>query len=147
LIGNVRIHRFKNGGSKHGGTEADGEEMGRGSKVGVVVTDQDSKMAKLIRESRWNVKHNYDANHAKRALNPCCQVLPKEEQQLLYGLGKRSRDWSDHVVHQPIYRDKKVEMWENTLNQFSGDHSKCHHPAHQGYQWKNRDMPEAQASL
>jgi hypothetical protein len=38
-------------------------------------------------------------------------------------------------------------MWENTLNHHRGDHSKCHHPAHQGYQWKNRDMPEAQASL
>jgi hypothetical protein len=35
-------------------------------KVGVVVTHQDSKMAKVIRESRWNAKHEYDANHAKR---------------------------------------------------------------------------------
>jgi cell shape-determining protein MreC len=26
-------------------------------KVAVVVTDQDSKMAKVIRESRWNGKH------------------------------------------------------------------------------------------
>jgi hypothetical protein len=41
----------------------------------------------------------------------------------------------------------KTEMRENTLNHYCGDHSKCHHPAHQGYQWKNRDIPEAQASL
>jgi hypothetical protein len=38
-------------------------------------------------------------------------------------------------------------MRENTLNHYCGDHSKCHYPAHQGYQWKNRDMPEAQASF
>jgi fatty-acid desaturase len=30
---------------------------------------------------------------------------------------------------------------------YSGDHSKCRHSAHQGYQWKNRDLPEAQVSL
>jgi hypothetical protein len=104
-------------------------------------------MAKLIRESRWNVKHEYAANHAKGALDRYCQELPMEERQLLYGLGKRSRDWFNHVSYQPIPRDKKIEMWENTLNHYCGDHPKCHHPADQGYQWKNRDMPEAQAGL
>jgi hypothetical protein len=38
-------------------------------------------------------------------------------------------------------------MWQNSLNHYCGDHSTCHHPAHQGHQWKDRDMPEAQASL
>jgi hypothetical protein len=38
-------------------------------------------------------------------------------------------------------------MWENTLNHYCGDHSKCHHLAHQGYQWTNLDISEAQASL
>jgi hypothetical protein len=104
-------------------------------------------MAEVIRESRWNVKHEYDANHAKKALDRYCQGLPKEERQLLCGLGKPSRDWFNHALHQAITRDKKIEMCENTLNHYCGDHSKCHHPAHQGYQWKNRDMPEAQASL
>jgi hypothetical protein len=56
-----------------------GEDKGRRSKVTVVVTDQDSKTAKVIRESRWNVKHEYDANHAKKALDRYCQGLPKEE--------------------------------------------------------------------
>jgi hypothetical protein len=116
-------------------------------KGAVVVTDQDSKMAKVIRESRWNVKHEYDPTHGKKALDRHCQGLPKEERQLLYGLGKRSQDWFNHVLHQLIPRDKKTEMWENTLNHNCGDHSKCHHPAHQDYQSKNRDMPEAQASL
>jgi hypothetical protein len=91
--------------------------------------------------------HEYDANHAKKVFDRYCQGLPMEEQQLLYGLGKRSRDWSNHVLHQLIPRNKKIEMWENTLNHYCGDGSKCHHPAHQGHQWKNWDMPEAQASL
>jgi hypothetical protein len=73
-----------------GGTEADGEGMGRRSKSMRVVTDQDSKMAKMIRESRWNVKHEYDANHAEKALDRHSQELPKEERQCLYGLGTDS---------------------------------------------------------
>jgi hypothetical protein len=111
------------------------------------VKDQDSKMTKVIRESRWNVRHEYNANHAEKALDRYCQGLPKEEPQLLYGPGKGSRDWFNHGLHQPISRDKKIEIRENKLNRHCGDHSKCHHPGHQGYQWKNRGMPEAQASL
>jgi hypothetical protein len=104
-------------------------------------------MAKVIRESRWNVKDEYNTNHAKKAINHYYQRLPKEERQLLYGLGKHSQDWFNHVLHQPIPHDKKIEMWENTIKHYCGDHSKCHHPAHQGDQWKNRDITEAQASL
>jgi hypothetical protein len=44
-----------------------------------VVTDYDSKMAKVIRESCWNVAHEYDANHGKKALDRYCQELPKQE--------------------------------------------------------------------
>jgi hypothetical protein len=65
----------------------------------------------------------------------------------LYGLGRRYRDWFNHVLHRPIARDKKIEMCENAFNHHCGDHSKCDHPKYQGYQWKNRDIPEAQASL
>jgi PHD/YefM family antitoxin component YafN of YafNO toxin-antitoxin module len=36
-------------------------------KVAVVVTDQGSKMANVICESRWNVRHECEANHAKKA--------------------------------------------------------------------------------
>jgi hypothetical protein len=64
-------------------------------------------MAKVIRESRWNVTHEYDANHTHKALHPHCQEFPKEERQLLYGLGRRSRDWFSHVLHQHIARDKR----------------------------------------
>jgi hypothetical protein len=50
-------------------------------------------------------------------------------------------------MHQHIARDKKIEKWESAFNHYCGDHSKCDHPAPQGYQWKNRNLPEAQASL
>jgi hypothetical protein len=33
--------------------------------VAVVLMDQDSRMAKVICESRWNVRHEHDANHTK----------------------------------------------------------------------------------
>jgi hypothetical protein len=104
-------------------------------------------MAKVIRESRRTVMHECHINHAKKGLDRYLQEFPKEERQLLYGLGKRSWDWFDRPLHQYIPRDKKIEMWENTLNHYCGGHSKCYHPAHQGYHWKNRDMPEAQPSL
>jgi hypothetical protein len=78
-------------------------------KVAVVVRDKASKMAKVIRESRWNVKYEYDANHAKVALDRYCQELPKEERQLLYWLGKRSRDWFNHGLHQPIPVTRRLE--------------------------------------
>jgi hypothetical protein len=57
----------------------DDEEMGRQSKVAVVVTDQDSKMANVSRESGRNVRHEQDANHARKARDRYCQELPKEE--------------------------------------------------------------------
>jgi hypothetical protein len=53
--------------------------MGRRSKVAIAVADQDSKMAKAIRESHWNAKHEYNANHAEKALDRYCKELPKEE--------------------------------------------------------------------
>jgi hypothetical protein len=61
-------------------------------KVAVAVTDQDSTMAKVIRQSRWKIKHESDANHAKKALDCHRQDLPKEERQLPYGLRTPSRN-------------------------------------------------------
>jgi hypothetical protein len=104
-------------------------------------------MVKVIRESRWHVRHEYDANHTKKALDRYCQEILKEERQLLHELGRRSRDWFNHVLHQPIARDKKIEMRENAFNHYCGDYSTCVHSAYQGNQWKNWDMPEARTSL
>jgi hypothetical protein len=109
--------------------------------------DQRSKIAKLIRESRWHVTHKYDVNHDKKALDGYCQEFTLEERDLLYGPGKRSRGCFNHLLHQPIPCDKKIEMSENTLGRYCGDRSKCHHPAHQPCQWRNGDMPEVQPSL
>jgi hypothetical protein len=106
--------------------------MENDQKVSVVVTNLESRMTKVIRESRWNVRRECDANHTKKALDHYCQELPKGERRLLYGLGRRSRDWFNHVLHQPIARDKKIEKWENAFLHYCGDHSKCDHPAHQG---------------
>jgi hypothetical protein len=57
----------------------------------------------------------------------------------LYGIGKRSQDWFNHLLHQRIPRSKRIEIWENTLNHDCGNHSKCHCPANQGYQWKKQN--------
>jgi hypothetical protein len=48
-------------------------------KVSVVVTDEDWKMVKVIRQSRWNVRHEYDANDAKRSPGRHYQEFPKEK--------------------------------------------------------------------
>jgi hypothetical protein len=66
--------------NESGNNEANGEEMGRRSKVATGVTDQDSKMAKVIRESRCNVKHEYNVNHyqficTKKQPTPVVQSL------------------------------------------------------------------------
>jgi hypothetical protein len=104
-------------------------------------------MAKVIRESRWDVVHEHDANHAKKTFDRDCQAFPREERRLLYKQARRSRDRFHHFLHQPIARNKTIKMWENTLNPDCGDHSKCNHRSHQGYQWKNRDKSEARKSL
>jgi hypothetical protein len=67
-------------------------------------------MAEAIRESRWNVKHECDTNHGKKVLDYYGQELLKKEPQFLYAIRKRSPDWCNHVVYQPIPRDKKGEM-------------------------------------
>jgi hypothetical protein len=53
--------------------------MRRQSKVAVVVIDQDSKTAKVIREFRWNVRREYGANHGKWAPDRYCQEFPKKK--------------------------------------------------------------------
>jgi hypothetical protein len=116
-------------------------------KVAIIMTRQDPQMAKVICESHWNVRHESDANRSEKVLDRYYHEVPKEEGRTLYGFGGRSRDSVNHVLRQPITHDKKIEMWENTLNHHCGDQSKCHYQAHQGYQWKNRNIPEAQASL
>jgi hypothetical protein len=98
-------------------------------KEAVAVSDDDSETTKLIRESRWNVRHECDGNHAKKALDRHCQEIPKEEGQLRYGLEKCCRDWFHHVLYQAITREKRIEKWENTFNHCCGEHSKCDHPA------------------
>jgi hypothetical protein len=66
---------------------------------------------------------------------------------MLHRPGRRSRDSFNCLLHYPIAAGKKIEMWENALNHYCSDHFKCDHPAHQRYQWKNRDIPETQATL
>jgi hypothetical protein len=74
------------------------------------VSGQDSKTAKVIRESHWNVRHEYDTNYAKKDLDHSDPELPTEERQLLYGLETRYRNWFNHVLHQPIVPAEKIKM-------------------------------------
>jgi hypothetical protein len=37
--------------------------------VKTVIIDQDSKLAKVIRESRWDGNHEIDPNHAEKSLD------------------------------------------------------------------------------
>jgi hypothetical protein len=60
-------------------------------EVSTVITDQDSKLTKLIREPRWDVDHEIDANHAKKSLDRHEEHFPKEERQHLHGLGRPLR--------------------------------------------------------
>jgi hypothetical protein len=55
------------------------------------VTDQDSKIAKVIRESRWNAKHEYDANHAKKALD-------RYSRSDGFRMGSRSVLWTGSIM-------------------------------------------------
>jgi hypothetical protein len=116
-------------------------------KVRTIITDQDSKLGKVIRESRWNVNHEFDANHAKKSFERYQERLPKEERQYLDGLDQRLKNWFNHVLHQPIPREKKVETWESAYGHFCGDHTGCPNPTHQGYQWRHRDDPAARETL
>jgi hypothetical protein len=116
-------------------------------EVETIVTDQDSKLAKVIRDSPWKVTHEFDANHAKKSLDRYGERLPKEQHQHLHGLGQRLKNWFNHVLHLPVPREKRVEEWENALNHYCGDHSRCADPEHQGYKWRYRANPAAQDTL
>jgi hypothetical protein len=101
-------------------------------KVAIAVTDQDSEMANVIRESSWNVGRKSDANCAKKPLLGYCQELPKEERQLLYRVWGPARDWFNHLRYHSMPQDNKIETRENTLNHYCRDYSTCHHRAHHG---------------
>jgi hypothetical protein len=87
----------------------DGTEIEKQLRMVIVMTDQDSKMAKVIRESHWNVKRKYDADQAKKALDRHYQELPKEVLQLPCGFGKPSRDRFNHVPPQPIAVTRRLK--------------------------------------
>jgi hypothetical protein len=50
-------------------------------KMTVVTRDQDSRISKVIRESRWNVLPECDENQSVKVLDRYCQGFPKEERQ------------------------------------------------------------------
>jgi hypothetical protein len=85
-------------------------------KVKTVITDQDSKLGKIIRDSHWSVEHEFNANHAKKSLDRYQERLLREQRQHLYGLGQGLKNWFDHVLHQPIPREKKIEARENAYS-------------------------------
>jgi hypothetical protein len=116
-------------------------------KVETVGTDRDSKLAKVIRESPWDVQHDFDPNHAKKSLDKYINGLAPEQRRHLYGLGQRTKDWFNHVIHDDLSRDEKVERWENAFEHYQGDHRRCPNPEHTGYHWRQRDDPEAQETL
>jgi hypothetical protein len=49
------------------------------ANVLVAARDQNSKMMKMVHESRWNVRPEHEANHVKKALGRYSQEFPKEE--------------------------------------------------------------------
>jgi hypothetical protein len=85
-------------------------------KVTTIVTDQDSKLAKVIREFRWKVEHEFDISHEKKRLDRFHEWLPKEERQHLDGLGQRLKNWFNKVLHRPIPREKRIEDWANAYD-------------------------------
>jgi hypothetical protein len=117
------------------------------TRVDVIVTDHDSKMGRVIASSGWKVKHENDANHAKKSLDRYCKSLSKEDKACLYGLGNKSRQWFNKVLHEPVSVAEKKELWNNTYNHYCGDHSHCPDPMHKGYLWPKRDNPRAQEVL
>jgi hypothetical protein len=118
-------------------------------KVKTVVTDEDMKLAKVMRESRWDLDDEMNANHAKKSFDRYQQRLPKEECQHLYlcGPDQRLRNWFNHVLHQPIPREHRIEAWESGKGHYCGDHTRCPDPAREGCQWRYRDDPDTRETL
>jgi hypothetical protein len=116
-------------------------------KVDTVITDQDSKLGKVIRDSWWGVKHEFDANHAKKSLNRYRESLSKQQRQHLSGLGQRLDSWFNHVIHEPVDREQRVAMRENAYDHYCGDHTRCPRPGHEAYGWTHQKSPEARQTL
>jgi hypothetical protein len=66
-------------------------------QVAVALTDQESKIAKEIRESRGNARHGYDANHAKKARPPLSATSKGRATASV-----QTRDGFNHARRRPI---------------------------------------------
>jgi hypothetical protein len=111
-----------------------GKRQKDNKKVAVAVTQQDSKMAKVIRESRWMSVTNMTQIMPKGRSTAIVKKFQRGSDNFHTGSGNTLGTAQITSPRKPFPRDKKIEIWENTLNHYCSDHSKCHHPAHQGCQ-------------
>jgi hypothetical protein len=56
-------------------------------KMAVALTDQESKMANVIRESRWNVRYEYDVNPAERHWTTIAKNFQRRSDSCCMGWG------------------------------------------------------------
>jgi hypothetical protein len=107
-----------------------------------VITDQGSKLGKIIVESRWHVAHHLDTNHAVKTFDRHWEEMGEDEKRLPHGLKDRIMKWLNRILHSNETKEKKIYIWENCLCHYSGNHKTYLNTTHARYLWRKRKIQQ-----
>lgn len=101
--------------------------------------DNDAKIRSLIRRLCPHWEERLDPNHTVKSFTRLFQVYNKECDGKLASLEASLQKFMYFLIDFPIRPTQKVELWRNTINHFSGDHSKClpHRPSKTTWAYAN----------
>lgn len=89
------------------------------------VHDKDVKIAKIIRDSGWNITEFIDTNHAmksfRRKLNKYKNLSPTH----FRGIQKKLEKFFQYLLKVDMFIEDKIQLWKNISQHFAGNHALC----------------------
>lgn len=97
------------------------------AQIGGYVHDDDGKTRTFFNE-KYKITEYLDANHASKAIIKRLKGYFIGTGRKYTGIKKSLFNWTNAILYDgSITQEKRRELWLNTPNHYSGDHSKCIH--------------------
>ena len=106
-----------------------------GDKALDIVHDGDNKSANIYTQEGLNVNHYRDFGHAKKSLRNAFTSVRRElnyiskNEQPFYGVVEKMIQFAKFIVNVIDDPNLREELWMNSPNHLTGDHSHCIHPS------------------
>lgn len=107
------------------------------------VHDNDGKARKVIEQSGWGIKEYLDPGHALNCFEKKLKKFNKLHPQLLRGIEGSLRKWIRALLKFDGTTEEKMQLWENSVRHYMGDHTLCNHEDREFAVWDKAADPEA----